>query len=401
MNKLTVKDVPVTGKRVLVRVDFNVPLDEATGALMDDTRIRASLPTINYLTSQAARVILCSHLGRPKGKVVEKLRLGIVGQRLSQLLGQPVAVATDCVGAGVEKAVAELGAGEVLLLENVRFHPEEEANDDSFARALSRLADIYVNDAFGASHRAHASIVGITKYLPSVAGLLVVKEVQTLEGILYRPSRPFAALLGGAKISDKVAMMENIADKVDLLLIGGGMAAIFLKARSHEIGRSLVELDMLSTAGGLMAKMAGNSARLMLPVDVLVAEETSRARATAVPVDSIPQNSRIVDIGPQTIEAFSRELKKCHTVFWNGPMGIYEAGFAEGTRSMANLLAGLKANTIIGGGSTAEVVAQIKLSDKMSFVSTGGGASLRFLSGQTLPGIEALLSRRVPSSAVK
>jgi phosphoglycerate kinase len=395
MDKLTVRDIDVSNKRVLVRADFNVPLDGETGAITDDSRIQATLPTINYLIDRGARVILCSHLGRPKGKVVEKLRLTIVAQRLSQILGRSVEVAPDSIGAEVEKAVAKLKSGDVLLLENIRFHPEEEANDASFARNLARLADIYVNDAFGASHRAHASVVGVANYLPAVAGLLVEKEIKVLGSILSNPRHPFAELAGGAKVSDKLSVLENTLGKVDCLLIGGGMAATFLKAKSYQVGTSLVENDKIELAAKLMKKEARRGVRLMLPVDVVVAAEVSaESEAKIVPVGEIPPDWRIVDIGPQTISNFSEELQQCKTIFWNGPMGVYEiTRFAQGTQAMARLLAGLKATTIIGGGSTAEAVTEMKLADKMTFVSTGGGASLRFLSGETLPGVEVLLDK--------
>ena len=396
MNKLTIRDIDVGSKRVLVRADFNVPLDGETGAITDDSRIQATLPTINYLIDRGARVILCSHLGRPKGKVVEKLRLAIVAQRLSQILGHSVEVAPDSIGAEVEKAVAKLKPGDVLLLENIRFHPEEEADDASFAQALAKLADIYVNDAFGASHRAHASVVGVANHLPAVAGLLVEKEIKVLGGILANPRHPFAELAGGAKVSDKLSVLENTMDKVDCLLIGGVMAATFLKAKSYQVGMSLVENDKIELAAKLMKKEAQQGVRLMLPVDVVVAAEVSaESKAEVVSVGEIPPDWRIVDIGPQTITNFSEELQRCKTIFWNGPMGVYEiAQFAQGTQAMARLLAGLEATTIIGGGSTAEAVTEMKLADKMTFVSTGGGASLRFLGGKTLPGVEALLNRK-------
>jgi len=319
-----------------------------------------------------------------------------VAQRLSQLLGKEVQTTTDCIGSEVEKAVERLNAGDVLLLENLRFHSEEERDSNAFAQALSRLADIYVNDAFGVSHRAHASIVGITRYLPAVAGFLVEKELTMLGGILENPAHPFAELIGGAKVSDKIGLLENTMSKVDCLLIGGSMAATFLKAESYEIGVSLVELDKLDTAAALMEKARRNRVRLLLPVDVIVAQEISAGtKAKAVSIENIPSDLRIVDIGPQTIENFSQELKHCQTIFWNGPMGIYEIPqFAEGTKSMARLLASLGATTIIGGGSTAEVVTEMKLADKMSFVSTGGGASLRFLGGGKLPGVEALPDKK-------
>ena len=396
MDKMTVRDVEVSGKRVLVRVDFNVPLDEENMVITDDSRIQATLPTIKYLIERRAKIILCSHLGRPEGKVVEKLRMTFVARRLSQLLGKEVQTIGDFIGPDVEKAVEKLEGGDVLLLENLRFHPAEEGDGDAFAQALSLLADAYVNDAFGVSHRAHASIVGITNYLPAVAGLLVEKELNTLGGILENPAHPFAELIGGAKVSDKIGLLENTMSKVDCLLIGGGMAATFLNAKSYETGLSSVETDKLDIAAGLMEKAARNGVRLLLPVDVIVANEISNEAGTKpVFIENIPPHLKIVDIGPQTIENFSRELKKCQTVFWNGPMGMYEIPqFAKGTKSMAGLLASLDATTIIGGGSTAEVVTEMKLADKMSFVSTGGGASLRFLGGKRLPGVEVLLNKK-------
>jgi phosphoglycerate kinase len=392
MDKMTVRDIEVSGKRVLLRVDFNVPLDEKTGEITDDNRILASLPTIKYLTEQGAKVILMSHLGRPKGKVVDGLRLAVVAQRLSQLLGQSVGMAPDCIGPEVEKLVANLKSGDILLLENLRFHAEEEAGDTSFAQALARVGDIFVNDAFGAAHRAHASISGITNYLPSVAGFLLEKEIENLGNILENPVRPFASLLGGAKISDKVSMLENIMGKVDFLLIGGGMAATFLKAKSYEVGLSLVETEMLDTTASLMEKASKSRVQLLLPVDVVVADELNEeAKSEVVPIEKIATKKRIVDMGPRTINNFSQKLQNCQTVFWNGPVGIFEISqFAQGTQELARLLANLKATTVIGGGSTAEVVNEMELADKMSFVSTGGGASLEFLSGEKLPGVEAL-----------
>ena len=395
MDKQTVRDIKVDGKRVLVRVDFNVPLNAKTGAITDDSRIRATLPTIKYLIEREARVILISHLGRPKGKVVDKLRLTVVAQRLSQILGQQVGVTKDCIGPEVENSVASLQSGDVLLLENLRFHSYEETGSASFAQALARLADIYVNDAFGTSHRAHASIVEITNYLPAVAGLLLEKEVENLGNVLKNPAHPFATLLGGAKVSDKVGMLENIMDKVDYLLIGGGMAATFLKAKSCEVGQSLIEAEMLDTAIRLMEKAAKNGVRMLLPVDVVVAGEIStKAKTEVVSIENIPKDKRVVDIGPQTIRNFRKELRRCQTVFWNGPVGIYEiARFAKGTRAMVTLLANIGAITVIGGGSTAEVVNEMKLTDKMTFTSTGGGASLKYLGGEALPGVEALLDK--------
>jgi phosphoglycerate kinase len=395
VNKATIRDIEVSNKRVLVRVDFNVPLDEETGAITDDSRIRAALPTIRYLTCRGARVILCSHLGRPKGKVVEKLRLATIAQRLSQILGKPVKYSRDSIGPEAKKSVAELNSGDVLVLENIRFHPEEKQNDASFAQALASLADLYVNDAFGTAHRAHASIVGVTQYLPSAAGLLLEKEIETLSGITESPAHPFAALLGGAKVSDKVGMIENVMGKVDYILIGGGMAATFLKAKSYEVGLSLIETDKLGVAAELIEKASKSNVCLLLPVDVVVADEISQtAEGKIVAIEDIASDKRIVDIGPRTAMTFKETLQKCKTVFWNGPMGIYEIPqFAGGTETLANALANLNATTVLGGGSTADIVTDMGLADKMTFVSTGGGASLEFISGKALPGIEALPDR--------
>ncbi|MBI2831249.1 MAG: phosphoglycerate kinase [Chloroflexi bacterium] len=396
MEKMTVRDIDVSSKRVLVRVDFNVPLDEKTGAITDDTRIREALPTIKYLIDRGARVILCSHLGQPKGKVVDSLRMTPIGERLTKLLDKRVAVAPDCIGPEVEKAAAKLGKGDIMLLENLRFHAQEEQNDPAFAQKLAKLADVYVDDAFGTAHRAHASTAGVARYLPAVSGLLMEKELQNLGGILTSPARPFAALTGGAKVSDKIDMLQNIMGKVDAILVGGGMAATFLKAKSYEVGQSLIEEDKVDLTGKLMDTMQNKGVRCLLPVDVLVAERIEAGAGTEiVPVDKIPKQLRIVDIGPKTIENFSNELKRCKTIFWNGPMGIYEIPqFAEGTKRLATLLAGLKATTVIGGGSTADAVTDMKLADKMTFVSTGGGASLTFLSGKPLPGVEALQDKK-------
>ena len=393
MNKMTIKDIEVNGKRILVRVDFNVPIDEKTGAITDDSRIRAAMPTIKYLTKRNARVILISHLGRPNGEVVDELRLTGVAQRLSQILQKQVGVATDCIGSEVEKSVETLQSEDVLLLENLRFHSDEETGSAPFAQALSRLGDIFVNDAFGTSHRAHASIAGIANYLPAVAGLLLEREIKTLGSILENPTHPFCSLLGGAKVSDKVGMLENIMGKVDCLLIGGGMAATFLKARSCEVGQSLIEADRLDTATSLIEEAKRGKIRLLMPTDVVVTDETGSGVET-VDIENIPANKIIVDIGPQTIESFSRELKGCKTVYWNGPLGKYEIPrFAKGTQAIARILADLDAATIIGGGSTAEAINEMELTKKMTFVSTGGGASLKFLSGETLVGVEALLDK--------
>lgn len=392
MKKKTIRDVELKGKKILVRVDLNVPLDVQTHEISNDSRIRAALPTIKYLIDERSKVILCSHLGRPKGKVVEELRLAPVAKRLSELLDLPVISAKDCIGPEVEQAVSRLEEVDVLLLENLRFHPEEEKNDPDFARALSRLADIYVNDAFGAAHRAHASTVSVAQYLPAVAGLLMEKEIDFLNKALTDPVPPFAAITGGAKVSDKLGLLENILGKVDYLLIGGGMCCTFLKAQNHEVGQSKVEDDKLDVARELMDKAAKSGVELVLPSDVVVADSfASGVPFKIVSVSEIPEGSYVMDIGPQTIERFATELRKCKTVIWNGPMGVFEfAEFRQGTEAIAKQLAQLEATTILGGGSTAEVVDELGLADKMSHVSTGGGATLKFLEGKTLPGVAVL-----------
>ncbi len=396
MDKLTVRDIDVGDKHVLVRVDFNVPMNEDNGEITDDSRIRASLPTIQYLIDHKAKVILCSHLGRPKGAPEDKFRLAPVAKRLSEILGKPVGVTRDCVGPEAEKAVKAMESGHILILENLRFHAEEEKNSIEFAHALASLADVYVNDAFGTAHRAHASIVGAAKYLPAVAGFLLGKELINLGGILTNPVHPFAALLGGAKVSDKVALMENIIGKVDHMLIGGGMAATFLKSEGYEVGQSLIESDRVDTASSLVTKAKVIKMNLVLPLDVVITNEVSdKGLYQIVTVNKIPKDKKIVDVGPKTIDSFTSVLQKCKTVFWNGPMGVYEVlQFAKASVAMAQLLASLKASTVIGGGSTADIVYDMKLADKMTFVSTGGGASMSFLSGEKLPGVEALLDKK-------
>jgi len=386
--KKSVEDVDVRGKRVLVRVDFNVPQDKS-GAITDDIRIRVSLPTIQYLRDKGAKVILCSHLGRPDGKVVEKMRMGPVAARLSQLLGTPVQTVKDCVGPEVKKAVSRLKGREVLLLENLRFHSEEEENDPSFSRSLAKLADIYVNDAFGAAHRAHASTEGVTRYLPAVAGFLMQKELQALGQAIESPARPFAAVVGGAKVEDKIALLENIAGKVNSLLVGGGMVATFLKAGVGGQDATTASVKKV------MEKAKKNGVKVLLASDVVVARSADAPEtAKEVAVGQVPEGWAIVDIGPLTIKEFSAELTRCKTVLWNGPMGIFEVPrFARGTEAIAKTLAGLKAVTIIGGGSTAEAVNGMKLGDKMTHVSTGGGAVLMFLEGRELPGVAALLDK--------
>lgn len=394
-SKKTIRDVDVGGKKVLVRVDFNVPLDINTGAISDDSRIRASLPTIEYLVDHKAKVILCSHLGRPEGKVVQTLGVAPIAQRLSQLIGLPVKVAQDCIGTEVEKRVKSLSEGDILFLENLRFHPQEEANEPRFAHQLASLADIYVNDAFGTAHRAHASTVGVAGYVPAVSGFLMERELEAMNTLLNAPERPFACLIGGAKVSDKIGLLQNMLKRVDILLVGGGMAATFLKAQGYEVGLSLVEEDKVGLSKELLQEANESKAPFLLPVDVVVAKEMkAEAEVNTVPTTEVPHNLYIVDIGPQTIELFSGELRQCRTIMWNGPMGVYEIPrFAEGTRSMAKLLSSLVSTTIVGGGSTAEIVGEMGLAHKMTHVSTGGGASLRFLEGVSLPGVEALLDK--------
>ncbi len=388
MNKKTIRDVDVKNKRVLVRVDFNVPLDKSL-RVTDDTRIRAALPTIRYLKEHGARAILCSHLGRPKGKTPE-LSLRPVAERLSQLLGVPVAIADDCAGPEVTKAVRQLKPGDVLLLENLRFHAEEEANKPEFAKELASLADLYVNDAFGTAHRAHASTEGVTHYLPAVAGFLMEKEIDFLGTALESPKRPLVAILGGAKVSDKIAVIERLLGLADLVLIGGGMANTFFKAQGYEMGQSLVENEKLDVAKELLKK---GGKKLVLPVDAVVADKfAADAQSKVVKVNQVPADWRVLDIGPATAEEYKRRLAGAKTVVWNGPMGVFEfPAFAKGTVAIAQALAELKgATTIIGGGETAAAVEQAGLAGKMTHISTGGGASLEFLEGKVLPGVAAL-----------
>lgn len=395
MEKKTLRDIKVSDKRVLVRVDFNVSLSKLTGKITDDSRIREVIPTIQYLIDQGAKVILCSHLGRPKGQVSEELRLVPVCERLSQLLGKPVRCARDCIGAEMEREVSQMKSGDVLLLENLRFHPEEEKNDPEFARSLARLADVFVNDAFSAAHRTHASTVGVAAYLPAVAGFLMEKELELLGKAMAHPARPFAMLIGGAKVSDKIGLLEKILEKIDSLIIGGGMANTFLKAQGYNVGTSQVEDDRLEFTRGLIEKAARRGVHLLLPTDGVVAKEFSTdSTHKTVSLTDVPHDWMILDIGPKSVKRFGDELKGCKTIIWNGPMGVFEfAAFRHGTSAIANLLAGLEATKIIGGGSTAEVIAELGLADKMTHVSTGGGATLEFLEGKTLPGVAALLDK--------
>ncbi|MFA5316688.1 MAG: phosphoglycerate kinase [Dehalococcoidales bacterium] len=391
MLKSTIEDIEVAGRRVLLRVDFNVPLRK-DGTISDESRIHACLPTINYLVERGGRVIICSHMDRPNGKVVPELSLKPVAERLSQLLARPVGMQGDCVGPEVESAVSQLGAGEIILLENLRFHSEEEANDRNFAQALAHLAEVYVDDAFGVSHRAHASVVGVAEFLPAVAGFLMAKELAILGKALENPVRPFAAVIGGAKVGGKLAVLENIVDKVNILLVGGGMVATFFKGLGYQVGDSPVESDKVVYVRELIARADSLGVRLRLPSDVIVTEKIAEGAACrTVQATDIPAGWVIADIGPQSVAEFSRELKRCRTVLWNGPMGVFEIGsFAEGTKQLAEVLAELDATTIIGGGSTAEAVVSLGFDGKMSHVSTGGGASLEFLKGKMLPGVAVL-----------
>lgn len=392
IRKKTIRDIDVSGKRVLVRVDYNVPLDKASGRIMDDTRIKATLPTLEYLRERGAKVIVVSHLGRPEGPD-PKLSLRPIAERLGELIGAPVKFVGDCVGREAQEAAHSLDSGEVLMLENVRFHEQEEANDPEFAKALASLAEVYVNDAFGTAHRAHASTEGVAHLLPGVAGLLLEKEIEYLGRAVANPQHPYAALIGGAKISGKIAVIGALLEKVDKLLIGGGMANTFLKAEGFEVCESLVEDDCLETAREIMAKAEERGVRLLLPADVIVAQRfEADSPARRVSIKDVPWGWRIMDIGETTVDVFARALQDCRMVVWNGPMGVSEmAPFAHGSHRMAGVLANLtEAITIVGGGETAEVVESLHLEGKMSHVSTGGGASLEMLEGKVLPGVAAL-----------
>lgn len=391
LNKKTIEDIEVAGKKVLVRCDFNVPLDENKN-ITDENRLIGALPTIKYLIDHKAKVILCSHLGRPKGEFNPKFSLAPVAKRLSELLGQEVKMADDVIGDSAKTLASSLKDGEVMLLENVRFHKEEEKNDPEFAKALASLAEVYVNDAFGTAHRAHASTAGVANYLPAVCGYLIKKEIEIMGKALSNPERPFVAILGGAKVSDKIGVIENLLDKVDYLIIGGGMAYTFLKAKGYEIGTSICEDEKIELATNIMEKAQQKGVELLLPVETVVAKEFSAdSEPVVVPSDKIPADMMGMDIGPKTIELFSEVVKKAKTVIWNGPMGVFEfPKFAVGTKAIAKALAETDAVTIIGGGDSAAAVAQLGFADKMTHISTGGGASLEYLEGIELPGIAAL-----------
>ena len=393
-NKKTVYDIDLSGKKVLLRCDFNVPQDKTTRAITDDKRIRASLPTIQYLLDQGAAVIACSHLGKPKGEVKPELTLAPVAIRLAELLGKEVIFAADTIGEDAHTKAAALQPGQIMLLENTRFDKGEEKNFPEFAKALADMAEVYVSDAFGAVHRAHASTAGVAAYLPAVSGFLIQKELEIMGGALAAPARPFVAILGGAKVSDKIAVINNLLDKADTIIIGGGMAYTFLKAQGHTIGKSLLEEDRLDYAREMIAKAEEKGVKLLLPLDNLCAAEFSASAEAAACGQDVPEGMMGMDIGPKTIEAYSAAVKGAGTVVWNGPMGVFEfEAFAEGTRSVARALAESGAITIVGGGDSAAAVEQLGFADKMTHISTGGGASLEFLEGKNLPGVACLLDK--------
>lgn len=391
MPKLTLQDLDLKGKRVLVRADFNVPLD-ADLKITDDTRIRATLPTLKYILHNGAKkLIIMSHLGRPDGKAAAKYSLAPVAKRLQELMGEPVLFVDDCVGAGIKEQIAAC-AQKIVLLENLRFHPEEEENDSAFAKKLASLADIFVNDAFGTCHRAHASTEGIAKYLPSVSGFLVKKEIEYFEKATKNPAKPYVAILGGAKVSDKIGVITNLMNKVDAILIGGAMAYTFLKSEGIDIGKSKLEADKVDLAKEILKNAEAMHVRILLPVDHVVADKVDAgAKTEVVNGEAIPDGKIGLDIGPRTVTEFEKVLKDAKTVVWNGPVGFFEIKpFSKGTEELAKFLTRTKATTIIGGGDTAAAIYELGLEDKMSHISTGGGASLEYLEGKTLPGIAAL-----------
>lgn len=394
MDKKTVRDIEVSGKKVLVRVDFNVPMDDK-GQITDDTRIQAALPTINYLLEQKAKVILVSHLGRPKGKVNPKYSLKTVAQHLAQVLGREVKFAPEAIGPETTAQVNSLQDGDILLLENIRFYEGEEKNDANLSKALAELAEVYVNDAFGTAHRAHASTAGVAEYLPAVAGFLMEKELVVMGKALAKPERPFMAILGGAKVSDKIGVIENLISKVDLLLIGGGMANTFLKAQGYEVGSSLLEEDKLGLAKELLTKAESKGVKIYLPEDAVIAEEVSPdVENQVVDVQEVLPEGKILDIGPKTAAQYAELIKTSKTVIWNGPMGVFEmAPFAQGTMAIAQAMAEVEGVTIIGGGDSVAAVEKAGVADRMTHISTGGGASLEFLEGKELPGVAALLDK--------
>lgn len=388
--KKTMNDVEVKGKRVFVRVDFNVPMEN--GEITDDTRIRAAIPTIQQLVNSGAKVILASHLGRPKGEVKEELRLTAVGHHLSKLIGQPVIKLDESIGEEVETTVGNMKEGDIVLLENVRFHKGEEKNDEELSKSFAKLADIYVNDAFGAAHRAHASTEGIAKYIPAVSGLLMEKELDVLGKALSNPERPFTAIIGGAKVKDKIGVIENLLDKVDHLIIGGGLSFTFTKAQGYSIGKSLLEEDKIELAQGFIAKAKEKGVQLHMPIDTVVANEFSKdAETKVVSIEDIPEDWMGLDIGPKTAERYTEIIKQSKLIIWNGPMGVFEMDkFANGTKTVAQAMAETEGYTIIGGGDSAAAVEKFEVADQMNHISTGGGASLELMEGKQLPGIVAL-----------
>lgn len=395
MNKKTIRDIAVEDKRVLVRVDFNVPLDKETRRILDDTRIRAALPTINYLRQHNARTLLVSHLGRPDGQVVDSARLAPVAARLSELIGEPVPCATDVVGPSAQATAAAVQPGAVAMLENVRFEPGEEKDDPALAKQLAAFADVFVNDAFGTAHRAHASTAGVAVYLPAVAGFLMEKEIDYLGRVVSNPERPVAAIIGGAKISSKIAVLQHLLSKVDVLLIGGGMASTFLKAQGVAVGASLVEDDQLDTARAVLVDAAQRNVTLGLPVDAVVADKFAvDAASRTVDVHVVPDGWMILDVGPKTVADYEAKLRGVKTVVWNGPLGVAEwEAFAHGSHAVARFLATCGATVVIGGGETVAMVQDLGLANQYAHVSTGGGASLEFLEGRELPGVAALLDK--------
>lgn len=394
LNKKSIKDIDVAGKKVFIRVDYNVPMDKA-GNITEDTRIRATLPTLKYLLDQNAGIIIASHLGRPKGSVVPEFSLAPVAERLSALLGKEVMVAPDCVGAETEALAKKLKPGQILMLENLRYHKAEEKNDPEFSKQLASLADVAVNDAFGVSHRAHASVAGITAYLPAVAGLLMEKEIIFVGQTVANPVHPFVAIIGGAKVSDKIGVIENLLKKVDTLIIGGGMANTFLAAQGYNIGKSLLEADKVELAKSLIITAKERGVNLLLPTDVVIAEKfAADAQHKAVAVDAIDSEWMALDIGPDTAKAYAKSLEDAKTVVWNGPMGVFEMdAFANGTETVAKAVAASSATSIVGGGDSIAALEKTGLSNKITHISTGGGASLEFLEGKVLPGIAALADK--------
>jgi len=395
LNKLTIRDVNIKNKRVFIRVDFNVPINSELN-ITDDTRIRSALPTINYAIDEGAKIILASHLGRPKGKKNPALTLATVVKRLQRLLNKDVMFLDDCIGPEVDKVINNMEPGDVVLLENLRFYPGEEGKDDEFAKKLAALADVYVNDAFGTSHRSHSSVVGITKYVrPAVAGFLVKKEIEYVEGVMANPARPFVAILGGAKVSGKLGMIENLGKKVDKVIIGGGMAFTFLKAMGYEVGNSLVEPEMLEISIQIYKSARQRGIKFYLPVDCVVAPDMEPGSQTMiVPVQEIPKDWKALDIGPASVKLFTEAIANARTILWNGPMGVFEIdAFSRGTFAVAHAVAESYALTIVGGGDTANAVDKARESENMSFISTGGGAVLQMLEGKPLPGIMALDDR--------